>query len=338
MSLTRLGDAIVRGNLELVQKYLDEGDDINQIVDGTHKLGRFPGKNITPLIAACHYDLIMDYRGKLENIPAIIDLLLDRGADINSKSSRGCTALLLACQWPGDFIIDAAIKRMVEMGADVNVKVWRKLEDMSAYMSTVDGLCSTIDGWNNEESNRKRLECMKFLLERGADPDGGMKRGWSPLHSAVRCAYGRSNIRESCIQAAVLLILHNADLTIEDGYYETPEQHVYRINELLQYHPNIWEIIMKRVSAERGKVQRKVEVQGASEIALEKRLPSNVLKNINEYVVGSPVQLPAPSIAIQARNAEEMRREKAEAVGAMNAGRKTRMRKTRRWKTHRKGK
>jgi hypothetical protein len=62
------------------------------------------------------------------------------------------------------------------------------------------------------------------------------------------------------------------------------------------------------------------------------------LKNINEYVVGSPVQLPAPSIAIQARNAEEMRREKAEAVGAMNAGRKTRMRKTRRWKTHRKGK
>lgn len=93
-----------------------------------------------------------------------------------------------------------------------------------------------------------------------------------------------------------------------------------------------------------AKRQRASDVRGASEVAVQKGLPSTALKSINEYLVGAPVQGPAPSKQLRAQNAERMRSERAEqreqremdasaeTVAAMKAGRKTRARLTRKTK------
>ena len=322
MRFTRLGRAVVEGNLELVRKYLDEGDDVNEVIDKVRKepeedededeeydededdddddddddyywnAGRLPGGKATPLIAACYDEWIVDFDGEMENIPAIIDLLLDRGADVNYKTSNGATPLLLACRWEGSFVIDGAIKRMVDLGADVNVTFWK-----AEIITPLSSLCWQLNKRDSTpESDRKRLECIKLLLDKGADPNGKVKDGMStPLHAAL---YNAKNGSNAAMQAAVFLISRKADLTIRN-------EHGYKGRDPEDYAgPKLWAKIKEKLK----------DISAAKEFGKVRDVPPDVVKNIQEFVVGK-------------KNIQES------DVGKKKGGKKTRARKTKRRKT-----
>lgn len=271
MPFTRLGRAVVKGKLDLVRKYLEEGDNVNELIDRRRggdddaDYGRLPGSNATPLIAACFQQWIEESDGKMENIPAIIDLLLDKGADVNHKTSNKATPLLLACRWEGTFVIDRAIKRMVNLGADVNATVLKAEETLTPLSS----LCWQLDKRNSTpESDRKRLECLRLLLDKGADPNGRVKEGMStPLHLAL---YRARQGSDAAIQAAVILIRRNADLTIRDEYdYKGKDPEEYA-------GPELWDKIMERLE----------DISAAKEFGKVRDVPRDVVRNIQEFVIG----------------------------------------------------
>lgn len=92
-------EAVEAGRVSAVKKFLDDGVDVNIRNDAGN----------TPLISA--------------SFPSharkdVIDLLLDRGADINAKSSFGLTALHEAASQGNKEVVS----RLIERGADVNAK------------------------------------------------------------------------------------------------------------------------------------------------------------------------------------------------------------------------
>ena len=95
--LTGLAFAAESGHTEVAMHLLDLGADPNKLANG-----------MTPLIAAC-------FKGKME-VPS---LLMERGADINAKTTDGRTEFMLAC---GEGVTEVA-KLLVERGADINAKV-----------------------------------------------------------------------------------------------------------------------------------------------------------------------------------------------------------------------
>ncbi|WP_291129395.1 ankyrin repeat domain-containing protein [Flavobacterium sp. UBA7682] len=72
--VTPLCNAIVKGDLATVKKFIEYGSDVNESVNGT-----------TPLMLAARYN-------KVE----IIKLLLEKGAKLDTKDERGYTALKYA--------------------------------------------------------------------------------------------------------------------------------------------------------------------------------------------------------------------------------------------------
>lgn len=69
-----LSVAISKGELETVKKYIEEGTKVNKKING-----------MTPLMYAARYNQV-----------AIINYLLQQGADLNIKDSQGFTALKYA--------------------------------------------------------------------------------------------------------------------------------------------------------------------------------------------------------------------------------------------------
>ncbi|RKS03322.1 ankyrin repeat domain-containing protein [Flavobacterium sp. 102] len=72
--VTPLCNAIVKGDLAIVKKFIEYGSDVNESMNGT-----------TPLMLAARYN-------KVE----IIKLLLENGAKLDTKDERGYTALKYA--------------------------------------------------------------------------------------------------------------------------------------------------------------------------------------------------------------------------------------------------
>lgn len=71
---TPLCNAIVKGDLATVKKFIEYGSDVNESINGT-----------TPLMLAARYN-------KVE----IIKILLEKGAKLDAKDERGFTALKYA--------------------------------------------------------------------------------------------------------------------------------------------------------------------------------------------------------------------------------------------------
>jgi len=123
---TKLHEAASSGNLDSVSQLLDSGADINE----RDQHGR------TPLFSA--------------RDPRMIQLLLDRNAEVNARDVLGgCTPLGLAAV--SAYGIDI-VKVLLENGADANTK-------NDAGVSVL--INASLNG---------RLEVVKLLLENGADP------------------------------------------------------------------------------------------------------------------------------------------------------------------------
>jgi ankyrin repeat protein len=108
--------AVEGGDLNTIRLLLDKGVDVNARTTGEFSEIRFgnlgpppgfePEKGVTALMVAAY-----------SNDAEAARLLLDRGADVNAKSSDGVTALLAGADRSGG----ALIKTLVEKGAEVNL-------------------------------------------------------------------------------------------------------------------------------------------------------------------------------------------------------------------------
>lgn len=94
--------------------------------------------------------------------PAIVTLLLEKGADVNARDKHGCTALI-CCAEKG---CTNAVIRLLESGADVNAKEWAA-NCMTALMKAA---------WNGH------ADTVEALIKNGADVILRNKEGgWSAL-------------------------------------------------------------------------------------------------------------------------------------------------------------
>ena len=97
LTLSRsLHEAVVRGDLEATLKMLEQGTDIE---------AKDPGSGASPL----HYAVM---KGRME----IVDLLIARGADVNSRTRNGTTPLHTAALYSRKEVAE----RLIEKRADIN--------------------------------------------------------------------------------------------------------------------------------------------------------------------------------------------------------------------------
>ena len=166
-------DEVWRGDLNAVQDLLDRGVNPDTF--------RFSGWDDA---AALHMAVQRGF------IP-IVEALLDAGADINVKTSKGMTPLYIAAEVNSV----EAVKTLIERGCDIN---------MQAYCRTPPlGIAC-------HENNK---EAAQILLEAGADINICTQFGSSPLHNA--CIAGNLNLVQS-------LLPRGADLHRKDTFGHTP--------------------------------------------------------------------------------------------------------------------
>ena len=100
----------------------------------------------------------------------IVNILLDRGADVNATDKFGNTALIMACKWRG-YKPEGIVSLLLKKGADVNANDrWKTTALMAA-------------------SNMGRTKIVKILLERGADVFALDKYGDTALAMASKNGY-----------------------------------------------------------------------------------------------------------------------------------------------------
>ena len=132
---------------------------------------------------------------------ALVRRLLDEGADVNAGEGGAFThtALMLAVGATGCVNADIA-KMLISAGANVNAKY------VPLGSSALNGAASSGD-----------IECVRLLLENGADANLGSERGGFPLVSAI--SHNMDYIESDIISAIIHLLLENgADTSLSDTF------------------------------------------------------------------------------------------------------------------------
>ncbi len=171
---TELVTATKSGDLEKVMALLNSGADLNTTV------GDIDNRNLL-------------HHASQKGHPDLIELLINKGIDVNSEDKRGRTALYLACN---DYQLEA-VKMLVTKGAEINVKgVYNPLDIASSnsYYGT------EIVEWLLENSanvnivcrgtsvtplmgalHQKKTNALELLLKAGANTNHIDANGESPL-------------------------------------------------------------------------------------------------------------------------------------------------------------
>jgi len=142
--------ACLLGDPDMVQTLIDHGADL----DSTF------GENQSPCL---HYAV-------LSRQPAVVDLLLDSGQDVDVRDVGGRTALMRAAE-QGDREMAA---HLIDKGADVNA---------------VDNIHLTALHWAVRSG---KLDVIKLLVERGADINMADSNGITPVYAAAM--YGQEPV------------------------------------------------------------------------------------------------------------------------------------------------
>ena len=150
-----LYDKVVENDIEAVKKLLAAGADINEQVEvggaGT----------MTPLLAAVFY-----------RYEEMAKLLISKGADINAKTSRGETPLIVACHSSEELA-----RLLVSKGAEINVK-----DGTGAF-----SLC-----FNAIMNGSVSITLAEFLLSEGANVDETKTSGPTAGYTCLMMAAGNS--------------------------------------------------------------------------------------------------------------------------------------------------
>jgi ankyrin repeat protein len=140
----------------------------------------------------------------------IARLLIEKGADVNSKDEFGWTPLMFAAISERD-PVDVA-RLLIEKGADVNSKL-------------KDGVTPLMFA-----ASAGNLEVLKLVIEKGADVNYKYESDWTPLMSAAKAEGDR-------IEVVKLLIEKGADINAKDERGETPLSIAEKYNQskVVQY-------------------------------------------------------------------------------------------------------
>jgi len=131
-------------------------------------------------------------QGRFENNKKLIELLIEKGVDVNVKNSEGITPLILATQ---KYDIEL-IKLFIENGADVNVR-------------SNDGVVPLI-----LVIKKRDIKLIELFLEKGADVNELDKERKRAIHYVIENGSNEKLIK--------LLIEKGADLNVQDKKGMTP--------------------------------------------------------------------------------------------------------------------
>jgi ankyrin repeat protein len=152
---TPLHMAAMFGSYETVKVLLANGADVNAQM----------GDKRIPL----HCAIGENFRAK-----ELVDFLVEKGANIQSKDSIGWTPLHHAAYYENKDIVALLIKR----GADVNV--------VDNNGKTPLHLITTTFKFIVEDIVYSHIEAAELLISKGADINARDKSGWTPLHYALK--------------------------------------------------------------------------------------------------------------------------------------------------------
>lgn len=153
-------EAAKAGDIETVRKLLQNGADPNQ----------YNKEGWTPLTVAAYQ------RGRSE----ICQLLIDYGAHVDARTSRGQTPLYFATALTRD---DDCVDVLVSAGADVNGTCgWTTFLGASSYFG--------------------RIRAVKLFLRAGANVNAADERKWTPLDYACNMAGNGEVIRTLVVAGA----------------------------------------------------------------------------------------------------------------------------------------
>lgn len=189
----------------LARLLLDYGAKINDI-SGTGK---------TPLTMAL---------GDRSDNKNVVELFLVRGADVNFKDVNVQNPLIVAIRSGWDVVL---IEMLVEKGADLNPtssNAWTPLH-FAAMHGSLDVARLLLERGADVNSNtfretplhcaleRHHLDVARLLLGKGANTNAEMKFRWTPLHSAAE---------KYQLDVARMLLEEGADVDAEDEQGKTP--------------------------------------------------------------------------------------------------------------------
>ncbi len=213
-------NAIKLEDLDLINKLLDRGADVNLLTSS----------GSTPLFEAIK-----------SGDTSIVITLLDRGADINLKSSKGYTPLFYSViMWDKNMI-----KLLLDRKADPNIlsinrvspfdlvigKVMFKPNNINDIMEVMEMFIDHGYDINNDDASSTALTqaatcrdpgIVKFLLEKGADPNLQDRNGRTPMEEAM-IIYTDFNLNR------------NVYLTTPEGRKETCDRMLEIMDLLRQY-------------------------------------------------------------------------------------------------------
>ncbi|KAL2784336.1 ankyrin repeat-containing domain protein [Aspergillus keveii] len=175
--------AVFRGFKALAELYLARGYPINwQNTGGQSTIWIAATRNLTS--------------------PALMQYLIDIGADVNIPDLRGNTPLLATCREGAIHSLDV-IKPLVEAGADTNTPNTAGLTPLLAVM-----------WW---KGGKPVFDLVKFLLDHGARVDTQDEDGRGPLHlkEQYHADYSHSG-------SVALLLDRGADISRKDNRGRTP--------------------------------------------------------------------------------------------------------------------
>ncbi|CZR40857.1 uncharacterized protein FPRO_10445 [Fusarium proliferatum ET1] len=217
--------AVVNGHEQVVRLLLDEGVDVNSIVEGFGGHPKYP-----LLLEACSHKVTSD---------SIAHMLLDHGADYNNFDYLGETALHKAAEngrvtvverllGLGDLADKRTISGRTPLHVASNTDVIRALLAAGSNVNAIND-----DGWTplHYAAQRGNPEGIELLLRYGANAHARTKDGRTALHLAleVRISFDRDILR-----TVNLLLDSGIDANVKDSKGLTPLH-----TACLPYNPNV---------------------------------------------------------------------------------------------------
>ena len=138
---------------------------------------------------------------------AKVDLLVEKGTDVNARSKQGRTPLLIAAAHSGNFEV---VKFLVEHGASLSNHK-SAAEEHSAAAPAPSGLPASRKTESSvlaEAADANDTETVRYLIDKGADVDARNKDGDTPLLLAA--SYGN-------VEIVKLLLAKGADFNAVDA-------------------------------------------------------------------------------------------------------------------------